>query len=63
MVVHHIDCNPFNNNPDNLCVMSRKEHYKIHPRFTSRKARGKHISLNQRMKELEEALILYNFNL
>lgn len=29
-VVHHIDGNKYNNDPDNLCVMSRSEHAKLH---------------------------------
>lgn len=29
-IIHHIDGNPVNNNPDNLVMMSRENHNKIH---------------------------------
>jgi hypothetical protein len=29
-VVHHIDGNRWNNSPDNLCVMTRSEHARLH---------------------------------
>jgi HNH endonuclease len=29
-VVHHIDGNPFNNEPHNLLVCTRRQHYQIH---------------------------------
>jgi HNH endonuclease len=29
-VVHHIDGNPLNNDPDNLAVLSRSEHQRLH---------------------------------
>lgn len=29
-VVHHKDCNPFNNKPSNLMVMTRSEHTRLH---------------------------------
>ena len=35
--VHHIDGNHFNNNPENLIVLTKSEHSKIH---ASRKERG-----------------------
>jgi len=31
-VVHHVDCNPFNNKPSNLIVMTRSEHTRLHIR-------------------------------
>lgn len=31
-VVHHVDGNPFNNKPNNLMVMSRSEHTRLHIR-------------------------------
>ena len=30
LIIHHIDGNPFNNHPDNLAVMTRKDHYYTH---------------------------------
>ena len=36
-VVHHIDCNPFNNKPSNLMVMTRSEHTRLHIREYWRK--------------------------
>lgn len=29
-VIHHIDFNKHNNNPENLCRMNRKDHWKLH---------------------------------
>lgn len=29
-IVHHIDHDPFNNDPDNLVVLTRSEHMRIH---------------------------------
>jgi len=29
-VVHHIDCNELNNNPENLIAMPRQDHTKLH---------------------------------
>lgn len=29
-VVHHVDCNHLNNSPDNLMIMSRSSHSKLH---------------------------------
>lgn len=29
-IVHHVDGDPFNNHYDNLVVMSRSEHLKLH---------------------------------
>ena len=64
-VIHHIDQNPFNNDLSNLCIMSNSTHTALHWALipTKMKSGRKSKSLNQRMKELEEALILYNFNL
>ena len=61
-LVHHIDHNPLNNNLGNLCIMSPKEHHGVHPRFTKNKWGGSK-SFTTIKKELEQALILYNFNL
>ena len=33
LCVHHIDLRKDNNNPDNLCLMTRKEHAKAHNRL------------------------------
>ena len=62
MIVHHIDHNPLNNRCDNLWVMSKSKHHSMHPRFTQWKPKGRKsiITMNN---ELEEQLILYNFNL
>lgn len=34
--VHHIDCNPFNNDPANLCVLSKAEHARVHSEMRRR---------------------------
>ena len=35
-VVHHVDHDRFNNDPDNLLVLSRSEHARLHPERRSR---------------------------
>ncbi len=61
-VVHHIDHNPLNNDLNNLAPMSRRDHNIVHPRFVTEKPRSR-ITILETYKELEKALILYNFNL
>lgn len=41
--VHHIDGNHFNNDPDNLIVLSKSEHSKIHASWKARDEHGKYI--------------------
>ena len=36
-VVHHVDRNPLNNDPDNLVVLSRAEHQRLHTSGAKRK--------------------------
>jgi len=60
-IVHHIDCNPFNNNFDNLCIIPNGEHMSLHWKLNPDKMG--HWQDKDYLKELEEALILYNFNL
>jgi hypothetical protein len=33
MEIHHIDFNHFNNEPNNLTMMSRKEHEELHKAY------------------------------
>ena len=61
-VVHHIDHDPFNNDLDNLAVMSKSTHYRMHPRYVLKKYGGRR-SLIDSSKDLERLLIVYNFNL
>ena len=37
-VVHHLDCNPTNNSVQNLIVMKRSEHVKLHSTLTKHRA-------------------------
>ena len=62
-VVHHIDHNPFNNNLDNLAVVSKSTHHSMHPRFILTRPQYGIGKRKLTFKKLEEDLILYNFNL
>ena len=33
-VIHHIDCNPLNNNPENLMLMTTHQHGRLHGKRT-----------------------------
>lgn len=37
-VVHHLDCNPLNNDISNLVVLSRSDHAKLHSLLTDKRA-------------------------
>jgi cell division protein FtsB len=50
-VVHHVDGDKQNNEPDNLQVMTRSEHVKVH-----RGAYAENAQLRQRIAELEERI-------
>jgi HNH endonuclease len=50
-VVHHIDANKENNDPDNLLVCTRSEHVKIHMRAVK-----ENVQLRKRIAELEKEL-------
>ena len=41
--VHHIDGNHFNNDPDNLIILSKSEHSKIHSSWKARDEHGKYV--------------------
>ena len=40
-VVHHIDGNPNNNDPNNLLIMDRKEHSEFHAKFRAKNKKGR----------------------
>lgn len=43
-IVHHIDCNRYNNMPDNLCLMHVKDHWIFHSDLAKREERRKNVS-------------------
>ena len=49
-VVHHIDFDPFNNAPENLVILPRREHTRLHMRGQKRRWTG---------EEKARALVLY----
>jgi len=63
MIVHHIDGNPFNNDMANLVILEVGEHTSIHAQLYDSKPGRPSKTIGQLFKELEEALILYNFDL
>ena len=36
-IVHHVDWNPFNNDPDNLVILTRSEHQRLHACFARKR--------------------------
>ena len=62
--VHHLDEDPFNNNLDNLIILSNSTHTKLHWILNpNREMKGrKPKSLKKLFEELEGLLIVYNFD-
>ncbi len=58
IVVHHLDGNPFNNNINNLGILSNREHTSYHWSISplSRRTRNKRIML----KQLQSLLVIFN---
>ena len=52
-VVHHVDDNPLNNDPDNLVILSRAEHHRLHA--TGSKRRRWTCEEKARARELHDA--------
>jgi len=53
-VVHHKDCNPFNNDPDNLVIMSRSDHKNLHVEMR----KGLHVK--NKLKEKQKTFLPYS---
>jgi len=62
-IVHHVDEDSFNNDFDNLTIMSSGEHSSLHWLLNPERKGGRLKSIKDRLKELEKALILYHFSL
>ena len=63
-VVHHIDGNPFNNDIENLTLMTRSKHTKYHvDQYWANGGVGAGTTISEDIKDLELQLILYNSNL
>ena len=63
MVVHHIDGNPTNNNPNNLMILTRKEHRRAHIEmdgYINVYQKRTQEPLKRNKKKLEMLLNLYN---
>ena len=61
-MVHHVDQDVFNNDPNNLIIMLGGEHTSLHWILNPERRGGRLKSIEYRLKELEQALILYNFD-
>ena len=55
-IVHHVDGNPLNNDPENLVVVNFKEHMDIHKRLGIKVE-----TLIDKFKKLESLVIDYNY--
>jgi len=60
LITHHIDGNPLNNHFDNLIVLTRRQHYKVHVLAGGYKSYKNKNRRKHTLKTLDSLLIIYN---
>ncbi len=60
-IVHHVDEDSFNNDLSNLTIMLGGEHTSLHWLLNPARRGGRLKSTEDRLKDLKQRLILYNF--